>query len=32
MVDELAMEEDRLPREALFREAARMMTLSLIGE
>jgi AcrR family transcriptional regulator len=32
MVDELALEEDRLPREALFREAARMMTLSLISD
>lgn len=30
MVDELAMEEDRLPHEALFREAAAMMNRALI--
>ena len=32
MVDELAMEEDRLPRDVLFREAARVMTLAVIGD
>jgi AcrR family transcriptional regulator len=29
MVDELAMEEDRLPRDVLFKEAARMMSRAL---
>lgn len=32
MVDELAMEESRLPRDALFREAARMMTRAIIND
>jgi len=30
MVDELAMEEDRLPHDVLFREAARMMDRALL--
>ena len=32
MVDELAMEEDRLPRDVLFREAARMMDRALLDD
>lgn len=32
MVDELAMEEDRLPHEVLFREAARMMDRALLDD
>lgn len=32
MVDELAMEEDRLPHDVLFREAARMMSKALTDD
>jgi AcrR family transcriptional regulator len=32
MVDELAMEEDRIPHEVLFREAARMMDHALLDQ
>ncbi len=32
MVDELAMEEDRLPHDVLFREAARMMDRALLND
>lgn len=32
MVDELAMEEDRLRRDVLFQEAARMMTMAVVGD
>ena len=32
MVDELAMEEDRLPHDVLFREAARLMSQALLDE
>jgi AcrR family transcriptional regulator len=32
MVDELAIEEDRLPHDVLFREAARMISLALVDD
>jgi AcrR family transcriptional regulator len=32
MVDELAIEEDRLPRDVLFREAARMISRALVDD